>query len=99
MFKLPANTGGTSLFEERVVICLATSSEEALEKGRAEARRHAQCEPRPKFLAHLVVFCIEQEELAEGEEVWRQLRRIEMSDDDFLARVYEEEQVDIRHVE
>jgi hypothetical protein len=101
IFKLSGSSDGQRppLFEERVVILRAASPEQALEKGRAEAKRYSQGETQPRMLAHIVVFSILEEELAEGEEVWSCLRKIEISDEEFLDRIYEGEQIGLRHLE
>jgi len=101
IFKLPASPDGQRppLFEERVVIFRAASPEQALEKGQAEAKRYSEGETQPRMLAHIVVFSIWEEELAEGEEVWSCLRRIQISDEEFLDRIYEGEQIGLRHLE
>jgi len=87
------------MFEERVVIFRAGTPEAALEKGRAEAKRYSEGETQPRMLAHIVVFCIWEEELTEGEEVWSCLRQLETTDEDFLDRIYDGEQLGLRHLE
>jgi hypothetical protein len=87
------------IFEERVVIFQAASEQEALAKGEAEARRYAQADTHPKMLNHLVAFSLWEEELREGEEVWSCLRQLEISDADFLGRVYAGEVLGLRHRE
>ncbi len=101
VFKLPGAPDGQrpALFEERVVIFRAASPEQALEKGRAEAKRYAESETQPRMLAHIVVFSTWEEELTEGLEVWSCLRKIEISDEEFLDRIYEGEQIGLRHLE
>lgn len=81
------------------MIFRAASPESALEKGRAEAKRYSEGQTPPRMLAHIVVFCIWEEELAEGEEVWSCLRQLEMSDEEFLDRIYQGEQLGLRHSE
>jgi len=87
------------LFEERVVIFRAASCEEALAKGRSEARRYAEGETHPKMLEHIVAFGLWEEELREGEEVWSCLRQSNESDEQFMDRVYAGEMLGLRHVE
>ncbi len=87
------------LFEERVVIFRASSTEEALTKGRSEAQRYAEGETHPIMLDHMVAFSLMEEELREGEEVWSCLRQSEDSDEQFLNRVYEKEMLGLRHAE
>lgn len=101
VFKLPESSDGKRprLFEERVVIFRASSPEEALEKGRAEAKQYSTSDTQPRMLAHIVVFCIWEEELDEGEEVWSCLRQLEIPDEEFLDRVYEGEQLGLRHLD
>lgn len=101
IFKLPASTDGQRppLFEERVVIFRATTPEEALAKARAEAKRYSEGETRPRMLDHMVVFSLWGEDLREGEEVWSCLRQLNVSDEEFLERVYEGEQLGLRHLE
>lgn len=89
----------TRLFEERVVIFRAASEQEALAKGEAEARRYAEVDVPRKKLDHLVAFCLWEERLREGEEVWSCLRKSEGSDEEFLDRVYAEEVLGLRHAE
>ncbi|EEF60871.1 hypothetical protein Cflav_PD4040 [Pedosphaera parvula Ellin514] len=89
------------LFEERVVIFLASSHEEALAKGQAEAKQYAESwqERQPKLLAHMVAFSMMEPELREGEEVWSCLRELEISDEGFLDLVYAGEMLGLRHLE
>lgn len=86
-------------FEERVVVFRAASSEEALAKGRAEAQRYAERETHPTLLDYIVAFGTWEEELREGEEVWCCLRETDISDEEFLHRVYENERLGLRHYE
>ena len=87
------------LFEERVVIFRATSTEDALTKGRAEAQRYAEGETHPIMLDHIVAFGLLEEDLCEGEEVWSCLRESDNSDEQFLDRVYAGEMLGLRHAE
>ena len=87
------------MFEERVVVFRALNEQEALAKGEAEARRYAEADTHPKMLDHLVAFSLWEEELCEGEEVWSCLRQLEVSDDEFLDRVYAGEMLGGRHAE
>jgi Domain of unknown function (DUF4288) len=86
IFKLPASPDGQRppLFEERVVIFRAASPDQALEKGRAEAKRYSEGESQPKMLDHIVALHLWEEELHEGEEVWSCLRQLDVSDEEFL---------------
>jgi hypothetical protein len=101
IFRLDRTVDGKAecLFEERVVVFRAASSEEALAKGRAEAQRYAEGETHPKMLDHIVAFDLYEEELCEGEEVWSCLRRSDESDEQFLDRVYAGEMLGLRHAE
>jgi Domain of unknown function (DUF4288) len=101
IFRLPASADGQRppLFEERVVVIRAVSSGEALEKGRAEAKRYSESDTSPRMLEHLVAFCIWEEELADGEEVWTCLRELDASDEEFLNRVFVGERLGLRHRE
>ena len=87
------------MFEERVVVFRAASSEEALVKGRAEAQRYTEGETHPKLLNYIVAFGIWEEELREGEEVWCCFRETDVSDEEFLDRVYDNERLGLRHYE
>ena len=101
IFRLPGSSDGQRppLFEERVVIFRAASPEEALEKGRAEAKRYSEGETQPRMLAHIVVFSIWEDKLAEGEEVWSCLRQLDISDEQFLDQIYEGERLGSRHLD
>ena len=100
-FRLDRTVDGKAerLFEERVVVFRAASSEEALARGRAEAKQYSEGEAHPKMLEHIVAFCLWEEELREGEEVWSCLRQSDESDEQFLDRVYAGELLGLRHVE
>lgn len=89
----------TRMSEERVVLFRASSFEEALAKGGAEAKRYAEGWPQPKMLDHLVAFSILEEELHEGEEVWSCLRESSLSDTEFLHQVYGQEMRGLRDEE
>src|SRR5260221_7294794 len=91
IFKVPGSTDGQrpTLFEERVVVFRAASPEEALGKGRDEAKRYSEGENQPRMLAHIVAFSLWEEELSEGDEVWSCLRQLDVTDEEFLDRVYE----------
>ena len=80
-------------FEERVVLFRATSFEEALAKGEVEAKRNAADWPHPKILAHVVAFSIQDEKLRDGDEVWSCIRDLNISDEEFLHRIYGRERV------
>ncbi len=88
-----------TLFEERVVVFRAASPEEALGKGRDEAKRYSEGENQPRMLAHIVAFSLWEEELSEGDEVWSCLRQLDVTDEEFLDRVYEGEKIGLRHLE
>jgi hypothetical protein len=75
-------------FEERVVIFRAASLNEALAKGEAEAKRYASEWPLPKMLDHLVAFSLRTDDLNEGEEVWSTIRDLNLTDADYLQRIY-----------
>jgi hypothetical protein len=87
------------IFEERVVVFRASSTEEALSKGRVEAQRYAAGETHPTMLDHIVAFALWEEELCEGEEVWSCLRQSCDSDEQYLDRVYAGEMLGSRHAE
>ena len=75
-------------FEERVVLFRASSSDEAIAKGEAEAKRYAEAWPHPKIIDRIVAFSIQDEELQEGDEVWSCVRDLDISDEEFLHRIY-----------
>jgi len=79
------------VFEERIVLFRAASFEEALAKGEAEAERYAKDWPHPKRLDYLVACAIHDEALQEGDEVWSCLRDLNISDEEYLRRIYEGE--------
>ena len=78
-------------FEERVVLFRASSFDEALAKGEAEAKRYAEGWPHPKILDHIVACSIHDEDLREGDEVWSCIRDLDISDEEFLRRIYDGE--------
>jgi len=86
------------VFEERVVLFHATSFEEALAKGVAEAKRYAADSLHCTMLDHVVAFHIHGEELGDGDEVWSCMRDADVSDDDFLRRIYEGECASLTNV-
>jgi hypothetical protein len=75
-------------FEERVVLFRATSFEEALAKGEAEARGYASDILRGVMLDHVVACHIHDDDLSEGDEVWSCVRDLDTSDEQFLRQVY-----------
>ena len=79
-------------FEERVVLFCAASFEEALVKGEEEAKRYCESWPHPNLIEHLVAFSIQEEELRDGNEVWSCIRYLDVTDEEFLSRVYDGEQ-------
>jgi hypothetical protein len=78
-------------FEERVVLFRASTFEDALAKGKAEAQRYAADWPHPRVFEHIVAFHIHDDELREGDEVWSCIRRLDISDEEFAKRIYEGE--------
>jgi len=78
-------------FEERVVLFRASGFDEAIAKGEAEAKRYAEAWPHPKILEHIIAFSIQDEDLREGDEVWSCIRDLDISDEEFLHRVYDGE--------
>jgi hypothetical protein len=85
-------------FEERVVLFRAASFEEALAKGEVEAKRYAADSTRCTMLDHLVAFHIHDEDLRDGDEVWSCIRDADVSDGDFLRRIYEGEYASLANV-
>jgi len=86
-------------FEERVVIFRASSLDEALAKGEAEAKRYASEWPLPKMLDHLVAFSLQTDDLHEGEEVWSTIRDLDLTDADYLQRIYQGEGLQQRNTD
>jgi hypothetical protein len=78
-------------FEERVVLFRATSFEAALTKGEAEAKRYAASLRDGRMLDHIVAYHIHDDELREGDEIWSCVRDLDISDEDFVRRVYDGE--------
>lgn len=89
----------SKLFEERVVLFLASDAERALALGAEEARGYATDGAQPKLLAHLVAFELWDAQLQSGDEVWSCLREMDVSDDRFLDQIYGSERLGLRHVE
>lgn len=78
-------------FEERVVLFRATSFEEALAKGEAEAKGYAADALHGVMLDHVVAYHIHDDDLREGDEVWSCVRSVDTSDEQFLRQVYDGE--------
>jgi hypothetical protein len=78
-------------FEERMVVFRAANFAEALAKGEAEAALYAKEWPYPKVLSHLVAFSLQTDDLREGEEVWSTIRDLDLTDADYLQRIYARE--------
>jgi len=85
-------------FEERIVVFRATSFEEALAKAEAEAKRYAAGSPGCSTLDHVVAFHIHNEELRDGDEVWSCIRDADVSDEEFLSRIYGDECASLTNV-
>jgi len=75
-------------FEERMVVFRASSHDEALAKGEAEAKSYASEWPLPKMLDHLVAFSLQTDALHEGEKVWSTIRELDLTDADYLQQIY-----------
>lgn len=86
------------VFEERILLFRAASFEEALAKGDAEAKRYASESQGCTPLDHIVAFHIHDEELREGDEVWSCMREADVSDQEFLRRIYEDECASLTNV-
>ncbi|NBR85838.1 MAG: DUF4288 domain-containing protein [Verrucomicrobia bacterium] len=79
-------------FEERVVLLRAVSFEDALAKGEVEAKRYIPDSPRYHTLDHLAAYYIHSDEsLRDGDEVWSCVRDLNVTDDQFLKKVFEGE--------
>jgi hypothetical protein len=94
VFRSDRNEDGQSRrsFEERVVLFRAASFEEALTKGKDEARRYgadAVDSPHYHLLDHLVAYYIHSDEvLRDGDEVWSCIRDSDATDGQFLKKVF-----------
>lgn len=99
--KIPASRDGErpELFEERVVMFRAGSPKEALDKGRAEAKKYAEEKMHGKLLSDVLAYCILEEDLPDGCEVWSCFRKLDLTDPEYLARFYEGEHLSGWHVE
>lgn len=77
----------------------ATAPQEALEKGRAEAKQYAEQGRRGKLLGDVLAYCVLEEDLPDGCEVWSCFRKLDVTDEEYLERVYEGEHLSGWHVE
>ena len=73
-----------TIFEERIILVWATEFEEACAKVKAEAKAYQNANPGSELLDHIVVYCAQEEQIADGVEIWSILREADLSAADYV---------------
>jgi len=74
------------VYEERIVLFRAASFEDAMRQAEAEAREYAADTDGCRYLDHVDVCLLTDDELASGSEVYTLFRDGDPEPDDFVAR-------------
>jgi hypothetical protein len=82
---------GKLVYEERVVVLLATNREEAIAKAEAEADRYAARWADAKYLGYVVVYDMTEPGIQDGTEVFSLMRQTDLSSQAFLDRYHDTE--------
>jgi hypothetical protein len=87
LYQFGTKADGTTIFEERIVVFEAETSDEALNRGADEAERYAE-ENGFEVLSKWDGYEQDGDSLIDGYEVWSQLFEARMSLEEFYATRY-----------
>jgi hypothetical protein len=81
---------GKTCFEERVVLVRAHDEDEAIRQAEEEAKDYAAGPGGTRYLGYVNVFRIDGDAPGAGTEVFSLMRSMEISDEDFITRYYDD---------
>lgn len=79
---------GVPCYEERIVVLRACSLDHAIESAEEEAEEYASWISGKRYLGYVNVFHMFEESLESGAEVYSIMRSIDLSEDEYLERFY-----------